>query len=59
MTRRKKIDRPTPLTIQMPESLHRRVHEELFSELEGRVPYGAVTALGSQLFSEWVRNRHE
>lgn len=57
MARRLKIDRPTPLTIQMPASIHAKIMEQLYSDIEGRVPFGALSALGEVLFTDWLRER--
>ena len=57
MTRRKKIDRPRRVEIQLPDSIYCRVRSELFSEIEGKVPFGALSAVAEQLFTEWLRAR--
>ncbi len=57
MTRLKKIDRPKSLELYLPESLHTKVMQELYSEVEGKIPFGAISALGTQLFSDWLRSR--
>lgn len=57
MTRSKKVDRPRPLEIQLPESIHSKVKAALWSEVEGKVPFGALSALGTQLFSDWLKSR--
>ena len=41
MARPKKTDRPVEKNISLPQSIVVRVELELFSELEGRVPFGA------------------
>ena len=41
MARPKKTDRPIEKNISLPQSIVARVELELFSELEGRVPFGA------------------
>lgn len=41
MARPRKTDRPVEKNISLPQSLVARVELELFSELEGRVPFGA------------------
>ena len=41
MARPKRTDRPQEKNISLPSSLVARVDLELFSELEGRVPFGA------------------
>ncbi len=57
MSRRKKIDRPRRLEIQLPDSIYEKVKAELYSELESRVPYGAVSELSTQLLTDWLRGR--
>lgn len=41
MARPKKTDRPIEKNISLPQSIVARVELELFSELEGKVPFGA------------------
>lgn len=41
MARPKKTDRPIEKNLSLPSSIVARVELELFSELEGRVPFGA------------------
>ncbi len=41
MARPRKTDRPQEKNISLPQSLVLRVELELFSELEGKVPFGA------------------
>lgn len=41
MARPKKTDRPIEKNISLPQSVVVRVELELFSELEGKVPFGA------------------
>ena len=41
MARPRKTDRPIEKNLSLPQSLVTRVELELFSELEGRVPFGA------------------
>lgn len=57
MARPKKIDRPERLVINIPASIHARVQLELYSQLEGRVPYGATSDLVSQLLTQWLDSR--
>lgn len=40
MARPRKVDRPIPISVKLPESLHRRLTLLLHSDAEGRVPYG-------------------
>jgi len=57
MPRIRNIDRPRRLETHVPESLYSKVHLELFSELEGKVPHGAVANLIKTLFTEWLKSR--
>jgi hypothetical protein len=57
MTRRKKIDRPKEVAIQVPESILTKVKAELYSEVEGKVPFGAFSGLVEELFTHWLRSR--
>jgi hypothetical protein len=41
MARPRKTDRPVEKNISLPQSVVVRVELELFSELEGKVPFGA------------------
>lgn len=41
MARPKRTDRPIEKNISLPSSIVARVELELYSELEGRVPFGA------------------
>lgn len=63
MTRRWKLDRPSPesrvarLEFQLPHSLCVKIRKELYSEVEGKVPFGALSTLGEELFTRWLRER--
>lgn len=57
MGRRKKVDRPIPIIFNIPTSVWDKVNAELYSEVEGRVPYSARSALIVELLSEWLRDR--
>ncbi len=57
MARLKKIDRPFHLQVRIPESLAMKVDLELYSELEGRVPYGKRSELIADLLTEWLQAR--
>ena len=54
MARRKKIDRPVEKTICLPESLVARVDLQLYSELEGKVPFGAWQKLVTNLLENYL-----
>lgn len=57
MTRRLKIDRPREIPFQIPTSIWSKVEEQLFSEIEGKVPFGARSNLVTELLTEWLRER--
>lgn len=57
MGRRKKIDRPREIAFQIPDSIYSKVQAELYSEVEGKVPFGAKSELVSSLLIEWLRER--
>lgn len=54
MPRPYKLDRPVRLEFSIPESLASKIKLELFSEVEGRVPMGAMSELAIRLFTEWL-----
>jgi hypothetical protein len=57
MGRRLKIDRPQRLEVHIPTSLYEKVRAELYSDLEGRVPFGAWSNVIAQSLTEWLRER--
>lgn len=57
MPRVKRVDRPVRLEITLPESVSAAVELELFSDIEGRVPYGARSKLIEQLLRDWLAAR--
>jgi len=57
MPRVKRVDRPVRLEITLPESVSAAVELELFSDIEGRVPYGARSKLIEQLLRQWLSSR--
>lgn len=57
MPRVKRVDRPVRLEITLPESVSAAVELELFSDIEGRVPYGARSKLLEQLLRQWLSSR--
>lgn len=57
MPRIKRVDRPVRLEITLPESVSAAVELELFSDIEGRVPYGARSKLIEQLLRDWLASR--
>jgi hypothetical protein len=57
MGRHRKVDRPRDIELHIPESIYIKIREQLYSEIEGKVPYGAISNLGTQLFIEWLEGR--
>ena len=57
MTLRLKLDRPRALEVQLPDSILTKVRAELYSEVDGRVPFGAMSKLAERLFTDWLRAR--
>jgi len=57
MPRPKKLDRGVSLHLRIPESILAKVQLELYSELEGRVPFGAMSELAAKLFTDWLSRR--
>ncbi len=57
MPRAKHLDRPIRFEVTLPESLKSAMELELWSDLEGRVPYGKASELIRQLVREWLRSR--
>lgn len=59
MARRTKTDRPVEKSISLPQSTVAQVDLLLFSQLEGRVPFGAWASLVNQLLSEWLARQSQ
>lgn len=57
MPRPRLTDRPKQFNVQLPESLYGKVRVELYSELEGRVPHGALSELVQTLIRGWLTDR--
>lgn len=57
MPRAKHIDPPKHIGTVIPESLWSKVQLELYSELEGKVPYGAFQKLVRGLLTDWLKTR--
>lgn len=53
MPRRPNIDPPVKLTLHLPQSVHTRLSLYLYSELEGRVPYGAFNKFFTERTNEF------
>lgn len=53
MPRPKKILRSHPNTISIPEDLQAKLELHLYSDLEGRVPFGAKQKFFIQLLTEF------
>jgi len=58
MPRVKKLDRPTPTRVYLPESVIARVKLELYSDLEGKVPFGLMSDLVTKLLVDWLKERN-
>lgn len=54
MARPRKTDRPVEKSISMRASLVAEVDLHLFSELEGKVPFGAWSKLVEQLLTDYM-----
>lgn len=59
MPRPRLTDRPKQFNVQLPESLYAKLRVELYSELEGRVPHGALSELVQSLVRNWLIERGE
>ena len=58
MPRVKKTDRPVRLSgIYMPSSVYTRLHEILYSELEGKIPYGKLSEFLTLRTVEWLQTQ--
>lgn len=57
MSRQKFLDTRVRLEVALPESLKTMMDLELWSDLEGRVPYGKTSELIVQLIREWLNSR--
>lgn len=52
MARPKKVQRPVEISISIPEELNLKMRLELWSEVEGRVPHGAISSFVAGLVQE-------
>lgn len=57
MPRPRKVDRPMRCETTVPQSIHAKVMLELYSEVEGKVPFGAWSSLVSGLLAKWLEER--
>jgi hypothetical protein len=57
MSRKKGLIRPVVKQLSLPEDLCLKVDLELWSEVEGRVPYAAWKGLVEELLREWLKVR--
>lgn len=55
MARPRNISRTVEKKVSIPENVVAQVELELYSEVEGRVPYGAWGSLLTGLLSEWLK----
>lgn len=53
----RKVDRPVAKKIYVPESVATAVELELWSELEGKVPFGKWSELVEGLLRGWLNER--
>lgn len=53
----RKLDRPVETAFSIPTSVISKVRLELYSEIEGRIPHGALSKLATELFKEWLIKR--
>ena len=53
MARPKKVNRPVEISISIPEDLNLQMRLELFSEVEDRIPHGAISRLVETLLREY------
>jgi hypothetical protein len=57
MPRPRHTDKPQEVKIYLPKSIHEKMMNQLYSDIEGRVPYGAVTTLHTELVVKWLESR--
>ena len=57
MPRPRKAIRPVEKNISLPQDLVTRVDLELYSDLEGKVPFGAKSELVESLLRDWLKSR--
>lgn len=57
MPRQKMIDRPIEMKVYLPQSIRQKIDAELYSDIEGRVPFGKMNELAVELFTDWLRSR--
>jgi len=43
--------------VWLPQSIHDKLKRELYSEIEGRVPYGAQSEVIELLITDWLKAR--
>jgi hypothetical protein len=55
--RKPRLDKSERLEIWLPTSILAKVKLELYSTVEGRVPYRAMSELASELFADWLKAR--
>lgn len=53
----KRLDQPVKLTCWIPESVDARMRLQLYSEVEGRIPYNSISGLVSELLTEWLNKK--
>lgn len=57
MGRRAKVDHHDRVIARVPGSVIQLVRSQLYSEVEGKVPFGAMSKLVENLLTDWLRSR--
>jgi len=57
MPRHSKLDRSVHVHLYIPSSIWSKVQLELYSDIEGRVPYGETTTVVTELLKDWLKTR--
>ncbi len=55
MARPKKLDERVQIHPSIDKALFKRVESMLYSELEGRIPYGAISSFLEEAIREWFK----
>ena len=57
MPRPRNLEATHRIEARIPSSLYAKLQIELYSDLEGRVPFGATSELFTLLVANWLRSR--
>lgn len=57
MPRIKSTDPSVKFQVHIPGSVYAKVSLELFSEVEGKIPFGALSYLVTDLLRKWLSER--